>query len=213
MDYKTFIDSFSKVKDFSLPGLSAQLRAAPPHRLKEIPLTSADFKNAKKAAVLLYCYPKANQMQLSLIKRTDYGGVHSGQISLPGGKPEQFDATLQDTALRECKEELGIPLQTVQDLVPLTPLYIPPSNFLVSPYITYESRCPDFFPDSREVAAHIELPLFKLMELELEQREIPDGPFHGSPVPCYLYEGHMVWGATAMILTEFKVVLTALNSN
>ena len=152
-------------------------------------------------------------MYLSLIKRSEYQGVHSGQISFPGGKSELSDASLEETALRECREELGISLEAVPKLIPLTPLYIPPSNFLVSPFITYNPQDPDFFPDAREVASHIELPLFKLMELEIEQRKLAEGPLQGSPVPCYFYQGHIIWGATAMILTEFKVFLASLGSN
>lgn len=187
--------------------------AAPLHRRNEMPPASVYTENVKRAAVLLFCYPKGDQMYLSLIKRSEYQGVHSGQISFPGGKSELSDASLEETALRECREELGVSLEAVAKLIPLTPLYIPPSNFLVSPFITYDPQDPDFFPDTREVASHIELPLFKLVELEIEQRKLTQGPLKGSPVPCYFYQGHMIWGATAMILTEFKVFLAALSTN
>jgi len=113
MNYKTFIDSFSKVNDFSLPGISAQLLATPLHRRNEMPPASVYTKNAKRAAVLLFCYPKGDQMYLSLIKRSEYQGVHSGQISFPGGKSELSDASLEETALRECREELGVSLEAV----------------------------------------------------------------------------------------------------
>jgi len=189
------------------------LQAAPLSRRNEMPPVSVYTQSAKRAAVLLLCYPKGEEMYLSLIKRAAYQGVHSGQISFPGGKPEPMDASLEDTALRECREELGVSLQAVSELIPLTPLYIPPSNFLVSPFVTYDPQYPDFFPDAREVASHIELPLFKLMELEIEQRKLTEGPLQGSPVPCYFYEGHTIWGATAMILTEFKVFLATLSRN
>ncbi|MEO2099661.1 MAG: CoA pyrophosphatase [Flavobacteriaceae bacterium] len=213
MTYQTFIDSFSKVNDFPLPGRVAQLQAAPLNRQQHIPFKEDDLKTAKKAAVLLYCYPKQDVMQLSLIKRTDYKGVHSGQISFPGGKPEKEDESLQTTALRECHEELGAPLDHQKALFPLTPVYIPPSNFLVSPFITYDDFYPNFQLDSREVASHIELPLFKLLKLRIEQRSLDPETYPNVLVPCFCYEGHLIWGATAMILSEFKVFLASLSSN
>ncbi len=212
MNYKKFVDSFTKIKDFPLPGLSAQLLAAPLDRKSKIPSKRIYTKFAKKAAVLLYCYPKLDLMHLSLIKRTDYIGVHSGQISFPGGKPESEDQNLEDTALRECSEELGIQILN-KNLLPLTPIYIPPSNFLVSPFITFENFHPKFNIDKREVAAHIQISLSKLMELEIEKRFLDQGPQKGTEVPCFCYENNLIWGATAMILSEFKSFLTSLSSN
>ena len=212
MNYKKFADSFSKVNDFPLPGLKAQLLAAPLDRQIKISSKAVNIKSAKKAAVLIYCYPKFDLMHLSLIKRSDYIGVHSGQISFPGGKPEPIDKKLEDTALRECGEELGIHIVN-KNLFPLTPLYIPPSNFLVSPFITFDNFNPKFNLDNREVAAHIQIPLFKLMELEIEKKYLEQGNQMGTKVPCFCYENNIIWGATAMILAEFKFFLTSLSSN
>ena len=212
MNYKKFADSFSKVNDFPLPGLEAQLLAAPLDRKNKMYSKAEYIKTAKKAAVLIYCYPKFDLMHLSLIKRSNYIGVHSGQISFPGGKPEQNDEKLEDTALRECSEELGIHIVN-KKLFPLTPLYIPPSNFLVSPFITFDNFNPKFNLDKREVAAHIQIPLFKLMELKLEKRHLEQGIQIGIEVPCFYFENNLIWGATAMILAEFKSFLTSLSSN
>ena len=175
-------------------------------------LNSIKTEFAKKAAVLIYCYPKFDLMYVSLIKRSHYKGVHSGQISFPGGKPEIDDQSLQFTALRECSEELGIQIIN-ENLVPLTPLYIPPSNFLVSPFITFDDFHPKFNLDKREVAAHIEIPLFKLMKLQIEKRALDEGPTKGTEVPCFWYQKNLIWGATAMILSEFKSFLATLSSN
>ena len=119
---------------------------------------------------------------------------------------------LVDTALRECSEELGIQIVN-KNLFPLTPLYIPPSNFLVSPFVTFENFNPKFNLDKREVAAHIQIPLFKLMELNIEKRHLEQGIQIGTEVPCFYYEKNLIWGATAMILAEFKSFLTSLSSN
>jgi 8-oxo-dGTP pyrophosphatase MutT (NUDIX family) len=212
MNYKKFADSFSKVNDFPLPGLEAQLLAAPLDRQIKMSSKAVYINSSKKAAVLIYCYPKFDLMHLSLIKRSDYIGAHSGQISFPGGKPEPIDKKLEDTALRECGEELGIEIVN-KNLFPLTPLYIPPSNFLVSPFITFDNFNPKFNLDKREVAAHIQIPLFKLMELQIEKKHIEQGTQIGAEVPCFCYENYIIWGATAMILAEFKSFLTSLSSN
>jgi len=212
MTYQSFLNSFSKVNDFSLPGKKAQLLAAPLSREKQMPTQSEYMKIAEPAAVLLYCYPKEGQMHLTLIKRTEYEGVHSGQISFPGGKNEKSDRSLQHTAVRECNEELGIQIDENKNLIPLTPLYIPPSNYLVSPFVAHESFRPDFCPDVREVATQIELPLLKLLELTIEQRNIHNTDSKGALVPCFTYQGHFIWGATAMILSEFKTFLAILRT-
>lgn len=212
MNYKKFADFFSKVNDFPLPGIDAQLLAAPLDRQNKMYSKAEYIKSAKNAAVLIYCYPKFDLMHLSLIKRSNYIGVHSGQISFPGGKPEPNDKKLEDTALRECSEELGIQIVN-KNLFPLTPLYIPPSNFLVSPFVTFENFNPKFNLDKREVAAHIQIPLFKLMELNIEKRHLEQGIQIGAEVPCFYYEKNLIWGATAMILAEFKSFLTSLSSN
>ena len=163
------MDCVSNVKDFSLPGKQAHLRTMPKERKKQLENLSKEHPNAKYAAVLIYCYPKNGIMHMSLIKRTTYKGPHSGQISLPGGKPEAVDKSLWHTALRECKEELGVSLLGSKPLLNLSPIYIPPSNFLVSPFIVVDPSSPVFAPDPREVAQHIEIPLSELIQLKVKQ--------------------------------------------
>ncbi|MEK9612890.1 MAG: CoA pyrophosphatase [Flavobacteriaceae bacterium] len=207
MDYQTFIQQFSKVKDLSLPGKQAHLLTAPLHRIDGLNQLEQDYTNAKKAAVLLYCYPKNDRMHLALIKRTAYDGPHSGQISFPGGKPERTDRDLFETALRECNEELGVRLVHSKPSLSLSPLYIPPSNFLVNPYVVIDSEEPHFRPDAREVDFQIEIAIGDLMNLKVKQKPLNYQPFNGYQVPCYHYRNHIIWGATAMILSEFKFFL------
>ena len=202
----------SKVNDFPLPGEKAHLIAAPSDRQNKISSKENYIKPPKKAAVLLYCYPKMEVMNLSLIKRTEYTGVHSGQISFPGGKLEPEDKSLKQTALRECQEELGIQIFN-ENFMELTPIYIPPSNFIVSPFITFDNFQPKFNLDRREVASLIELPISKLIELKIEKRFIEEGPLKGIEVPCFMFKKNFIWGATAMILSEFKFFLASPNSN
>ena len=213
MDYKLFVELFSKLSYFPLPGKKAQLKAAPANRFKNISKNVINLKRAKKAAVLIYCYPKKEKTYFSLIKRSNYNGVHSGQISLPGGKFDKNDSSLKETALRECGEELGINIDLKKDLFALTPLYIPPSNFIVTPYLAYENFYPKFNPDSREVALHIEISIEELKKLKIEKKILINEYQNDSLIPCYTYKGHIIWGATAMILSEFKSLLASLELN
>ena len=146
-------------------------------------------------------------MHLSLIKRTDYKGVHSGQIGFPGGKQEKVDNSLWNTALRECNEELGTNLISTDPLMSLSPIYIPPSNFIVNPYVFSSINYPVFNPDQREVSQHLQLPLNELIDFEIVERKLKHGLNAGTTVPCFVFDGHLIWGATAMILFEFKIFL------
>ena len=214
MDYTKFIKFVSKLNDFPLPGKKAQFLAVPTtDRLKRLSKKKLNIKKVKKAAVLIYCYPNNDKMYFSLIKRSDYNGVHSGQISLPGGKLEKYDKSLKETAIRECNEELGISIDFNKELFPLTPLYVPPSNFLVSPYIAHESFYPIFNPNSSEVALHIELSINQLMKLRIEKKKINDELDADSKIRCYIHKEHIIWGATAMILSEFKFLLASSKLN
>ena len=165
------------------------------------------YQNARKASVLLCFYEHKDELYLTLIKRTTYDGPHSGQISFPGGKPVSLDSSLWDTAKREFKEELGVDLSSASPLLTLSRVYIPPSNFLVTPFVAVVKKKPFFHLDSREVALKIDISLYELIHLKIKQYPILEGNHKGVVVPCYVYEGHMIWGATAMVLSEFILFL------
>ena len=165
------------------------------------------YQNARKASVLLCFYEHKDELYLTLIKRTTYDGPHSGQISFPGGKPVSLDSSLWDTAKREFKEELGVDLSSASPLLTLSRVYIPPSNFLVTPFVAVVKKKPFFHLDSREVALKIDISLYELIHLKIKQGPILEGNHKGVVVPCYVYEGHMIWGATAMVLSEFILFL------
>jgi|YNPMSStandDraft_1061717.scaffolds.fasta_scaffold24135_1 8-oxo-dGTP pyrophosphatase MutT (NUDIX family) len=184
-----------------LPGLAAQLRMAPPGRARA-PATAPD---AQEAGVLLLVYPHQADLHFVLTRRTDRLGYHRGQISLPGGRREPGDADLVATALREAQEELGISAEQVDLLGALTALYIPPSNFIVQPVVGYASARPAFRPNTEEVAELIESPLRLLLDPATRQTgPLPQG---GPDVPFYRIGEHVVWGATAMVLSEFEMAL------
>ena len=216
MDFQTFINCISKVNDFPLPGKRGHAIMAP-YSIRRLYLSNEEvfhhendseyYQNARKASVLLCFYEHKDELYLTLIKRTTYDGPHSGQISFPGGKPVSLDSSLWDTAKREFKEELGVDLSSASPLLTLSRVYIPPSNFLVTPFVTVVKKKPFFHLDSREVALKIDISLYELIHLKIKQGPILEGNYKGVVVPCYVYEGHMIWGATAMVLSEFILFL------
>ncbi|HRH66248.1 MAG TPA: CoA pyrophosphatase [Bacteroidia bacterium] len=190
-----------------LPGREAQLKMAHAERK----LNLARYKvpqDARWGSVLILLYEDEGTIKFPLILRSDYDGVHSGQIGLPGGKFESPDLDLQATALRETEEEIGVLQADISLIGKLTELYIPPSNFLVHPYIGILPYQPFFIPDQNEVAKIIELDLDMLMdENNLGEEDIKLGTGLTIRTPVFYFHDERVWGATAMMLSEFKSVL------
>jgi 8-oxo-dGTP pyrophosphatase MutT (NUDIX family) len=191
------------LRDFD--ATAAQLRMSPLPR----PFKRADVPGMPRlAAVLILLYPVSNTLSFVLMRRTEYEGVHSGQISLPGGKCEDNE-TFEQTALREAYEELGVS-EPVDILGPLTPIYVPPSDFEIHPFVGCLGHRPVWSPDSTEVAEIIEAPLHLLLDPHIKAVEDwirYDKPF---TVPFYRIGEHKVWGATAIMLSEFETRLRAI---
>lgn len=167
-------------------------------------------QQAMPAAVLILLFPYLNceeDIRLLLIKRKVYPGVHSGQISFPGGKKEHADVTLWDTAVREAEEEIGIERKEIEQLRTLAPIYIPPSNFLVMPYVAWSSKQPLLAPNQKEVELLLMPSLAYLMRLPVEQALVRLSTGEEAEVPCFRYQEHIVWGATAMMLSELLLIL------
>lgn len=199
MTHRLSLDDVRAAMKRPLPGPWAQVAMAPRPRT----LRPAEDASPRQAGVLLLLYPLDGEPYLVLTVRTPNLNHHSGQISLPGGGWEDQDDSLQKTALRETEEELGIDSADVEVLGPLTPLYIPPSNNCVYPYVALAPRRPDFHPDPIEVADLLEVPLSLLADPAIRREEEwiwRDAPLH---VPFYAVDKHKVWGATATILAEF----------
>ena len=197
------IDDVRAAMERPLPGPWAQVTMAPRPRS----LRPAEGVSPRRAGVLLLLYPLDEGPHLVLTVRTPDLNHHSGQISLPGGGWEDQDHSLQETALRETEEELGIDTADVEVLGPLTPLYIPPSNNCVYPFVAITSRRPVFHPDPIEVADLLEVPLSLLIDpaTRCEEEWVwREAPLH---VPFYAVGEHKVWGATAIILAEFLSLL------
>lgn len=197
-----FLNNLEKrlVKD--LPGLQAQMLMAPKNR----PFLIAP-ENPVLAAVLVLLFKRSEGWYTVLIKRNEYDGPHSGQISLPGGRKEQSDRSLQETALRETEEELGIPSSHIRILGNLTPLHIPASNYLVHPFVGYYKEIPSWKPDLSEVNYVIEVGLNHLLDTgNMKLRKISSGKVIWE-APYYDVSGEQVWGATAMIMSEFLQIV------
>lgn len=170
---------------------------------------AASAGQVKQSAVVLLIYPSGADWMTLFIQRPDYPGVHSGQISFPGGKADPQDPGLRDTALRELAEETGIRGDEVEILGELTPVYVPPSGFLVHPYVAMAEVPLQFAPNPREVAELIPYPLHALFQ-PIPRREtqifIP-ALQSGIRAPYFDISGRVLWGATAMILQEFRITL------
>jgi 8-oxo-dGTP pyrophosphatase MutT (NUDIX family) len=160
----------------------------------------------RKAGVLLLLYPKDGKLRVLLTRRTDRVLHHRGQISLPGGEQHPGES-IEATALRETSEELGIDLGAVRVLGRLTPLYIPPSNYCIYPTVAYLASPLEFRPQPDEVAEVIESPVDHLADPGSIRRETWHYGGQDHEVPFYEFEGHKIWGATAMVLAEFLAVI------
>ncbi|NDJ85836.1 MAG: CoA pyrophosphatase [Chloroflexi bacterium] len=164
---------------------------------------------ARQAAVLALMFPDNEQLSLVLMQRPEYPGVHSGQISLPGGRCEPGETYVQ-TALRETNEELGVPGEDVEILGELTSIYIPPSDFEVHPFVGFIDTKPQWIPEPTEVAKVIETPLENLLDSRLKRTTVINRHGFKIEAPYYNLQGYRVWGATAIILSELEGRLQAI---
>ncbi len=194
-----------------LPGLESQMRMAPLLRRDQI-RTRGKSGKAVNSSILILLYPdKTNNAHTVLIQRPSYNGIHSGQISFPGGRFEPGDKNMQETALREAHEEVGVDPDAVEIVGQLTDLYIPPSNYLVSSFVGFTNIRPPFVPDRKEVAHILEIPVAAFLVRD-NLREIPMVLSGGEclETPCFLINDHTIWGATAMIMAEFADLATGI---
>lgn len=178
-------------------------------RLQELENLDIEQKKPKQAAVMAVFYPGLQEeTRFVLILRKTYRGVHSNQVGFPGGRVEEHDEDLMQTALRETEEEVGIPRSEVTVLRELTRLYIPPSNFWVQPFIGLMQRTPQLVPQEEEVESVLEIDIDEfLSESCLTTQTLSTSYAKNINVPAFLLNGHVVWGATAMMLSEMKDIL------
>lgn len=202
---KVSIDEVRKRLQQPLPGEEAHMAISPSGRLR----SSEAFKRAKtfyESAVGMTLYEDKGQLNAILMQRPTYKGAHSGQVCFPGGKREDFEHYLYQTAIRETQEEIGLDPSHFKLLGELTPVFIPISKHQVQPYIFYYDRPPLFIPDQREVEEIFSFPVEEILKDNLIKKTqiIVDHDLIFDDVPYFEINNKVVWGATAMIINEFR---------
>ncbi|MCB0446528.1 MAG: CoA pyrophosphatase [Gelidibacter sp.] len=209
MNFEAFLNSISKIEHVPLPGQDSQFKMSPPYRMDLIAQQKEAMKHSKKAGVMALFYPDMSyETKLILILRKTYKGVHSAQVGFPGGKYEIEDNSLQITALRETNEEVGVPINDMKVLKAMTEVYIPPSNFTVYPFLGIATKTPNFLKQDDEVEDLIEVAIKDLVDDQFATSQLIMTSLQKEvEVPAFQLNGHLVWGATAMMLSEIKELL------
>lgn len=187
-----------------LPGLSA-------HEEMKAVAVGENFKivhqeNPKPGSVLILLYPNKDKICIPLILRSSYNGAHSGQISFPGGKSENNESS-DFTALRETQEEIGVDPASIELIGQLSPHFVLPSNFLVQPIVGVTYSRPEFIPDKREVVEVIEFEISSMFQSGSIRKDIIHVGNYSLNAPFFDSGGKKIWGATAMMLNEFRILL------
>lgn len=205
MDFSEFLKYIPKIEKEKLLSVEAHMKMAPLERVSSLSTKDYLDKDPRKAAVMMLLYPKNNETHLALIVRNSYPGIHASQIAFPGGKVEPTDINLQFTALRETHEEIGISPNQIQVIKPFSELYIPPSNFLVSPFLGIVQEEVTFIPSPYEVKRVLELPLRDLLDDRIITKVVMSTSYADNiSVPVFNVDKYVVWGATAMMMSELK---------
>lgn len=200
-------NSWRNALSSDLPGTEAQQRMAPSFR--------GAFHHSTepvRAGVMILLYPAGGKIWVVFIKRNEYDGPHSAQVSFPGGASEESDRTIEHTAIRETREELGIG-EKIEILGTLTPLHIPVSNFLVFPMVGWSGSRPRFHPDPAEVQYLLEIPVSDFLRPGSRDSETIHRDGKDIIAPYYKAGKDKIWGATAMILSEFLQLASTLLSH
>ena len=192
--------SLQKVK----PGSNAQKVFYPEREF-------GNYTNEKlrKAAVSIHIYNKEQSTYFILIERSKYDGLHSQQIAFPGGKFDEDDRILEHTARRESQEEIGIPINSGELVTELSAVIVSVSKFIVSPFVFFHEKEPDILINHREVATILKVKLSDFLEKNHRNRDIKiSGNMNLKNIPCFEIQEKIVWGATALILNELRVLLS-----
>jgi 8-oxo-dGTP pyrophosphatase MutT (NUDIX family) len=205
MDFQVFLKYLPKIEKETLPAVEAHIKLASFERISALLNQTYDKEGLRNAAVMMLAYPKNSKTYLALILRNASTGVHSSQVALPGGKVEPEDINLEATALRETFEEIGVLPERIQVVRAFSEVYIPPSRFLVFPFLGVSQNELTFDPSLDEVAKMIELPLEDLLD-DSNLTVVPLKTSYSDEinVPAFDLQGYIVWGATAMMLNELK---------
>jgi 8-oxo-dGTP pyrophosphatase MutT (NUDIX family) len=209
MNFDEFCEIALKLKNLPLPGEESHYKMSPAERIQWLKQNNIKTINPKRAGVMALFYPDVYmQTRLLLILRKTYEGVHSNQIGFPGGKVEKQDKDLMHTALRETHEEVGVPPSSVQVIRELSEVYIPPSNFMVQPFMGIYPNPQPFVPQEDEVEQVVEAYVKDFLDdANLIEELLSTSYAKSINVPAYKLNGYTVWGATAMMLSEIRELL------
>lgn len=208
MDFQNFLNMIPKIEVETLLAEVAHRKMSPPERMAIMAELDLEVFNPRKSAVMMLFYPKDSETHLVLIVRNSYPGVHSSQIAFPGGKMEEDDLSLLHAALRETHEEIGVPPEKIAVIRAFSQVYIPPSNYMVYPFMGYSEEELVFTPDSDEVADIIEVSLRDFLDdRNIVSQRMATSYSDSIEVPAFKINDHYVWGATAMMLSELKEIL------
>ena len=210
MQFEELKNRLSKISNLPLPGERAQHLMAPTERVRTVSEMDIESKNPRWAGVIALFYPsKNNKAMLVLILRKTYKGVHSNQVGFPGGRWEEEDNDMEATARRETEEEVGVERGDITIVKKMTKLYIPPSNFWVQPFIGLVDYTPTFIPEEAEVETILEVRVADFLNKEnLISKKVATSYEVKLDVPAFLLNDQVVWGATAMMLSEIRELLT-----
>jgi len=206
LSYPEFCDLLSERLAGNLPGQSAQFQMAPLSR-RQPGRSSVEAKSCREAAVLALFYPcSKGRPKMLLTERPHAMNQHAGQVAFPGGRREEGES-LEETALRETEEEVLIERTAVDLCGTLTPLYIPPSNFCVYPYVGFIDFRPDMTVETEEVAHMFGVRGADLINADMRAVELRTISGVEREVPHFTFNGKFVWGATAMMIAELAAVI------
>lgn len=212
--FEEFVKKLSYQFKRQLPGFSAQKLMAPLGRKPTIEYLNENTV-PKKSAVLILLFPGSENtlVKTVLILRPEHeSGTHAGQISFPGGGYDESDEDLFQTALRETEEEIGVGRKSVLSIGALTPLYIPVSNYLVHPFVGACMAVPEFKIHPLEVQELFECEIMQLISEKNKETILKHlkATNRQKEVPCYNISGKIIWGATAMIISELSEIIKGM---
>lgn len=211
MYYDNFIADLKELVKHQLPGESAHHDLLPLNR-KPTSKALTENENYRLSAVAVLLYKRDREIHSILIQRSRYEGMHGAQISFPGGKMDPDDSDLEYTARRECFEEINFPTDTGILLGNLSPVHIPVSKFLVQPYLFFVDDLPPLLGNEREVEEIITFNTSNLLKPDVLKRsdiQVGNGLIR-KDIPYFDIDGRIVWGATAMILSELRALLSKI---
>lgn len=205
--FQDFKNDLQRALTLPLPGKEGQAPLKPYLQVNKS-IDAPTLPNKRKGAVMSLIYPVNNIPHILFIERPIYDGVHSGQIAFPGGKIESSDPSNLAAALRETKEEIGIESNIIDVVGPLSSVYVLASNFIVYPFVGIINEAPKIIAEEQEVAGILEVPLYQFLEPNvIKEKPIKSAFGLTLMAPYYDIQGKVLWGATAMMVSELCAVL------